>query len=105
MRDLKKRQFNLFGGLQEIEVSCSYMKQILLEISVTETKSVSSVSQRAVRVRPKHKLSADLSMYSRRHKPDWRRKSAYLARTRFGAPSSNRVRIYYVLIYISFQWD
>lgn len=95
----------LFGGLQEIEVSCSYMKQILLEISVTETKSVSSVSQRAVRVRPKHKLSADLSMYSRRHKPDWRRKSAYLARTRFGAPSSNRVRIYYVLIYISFQWD
>uniref|UniRef100_A0A1B6FHA5 Uncharacterized protein n=1 Tax=Cuerna arida TaxID=1464854 RepID=A0A1B6FHA5_9HEMI len=76
----------LFPMRQELEVSCSYLKQLLLETSTTETRSVvSRVSHKVPRGHNTRKPSTDLSMYNRRGR-DWRRKSAALARQRFGPP-------------------
>ncbi|XP_054258574.1 uncharacterized protein LOC128983343 isoform X2 [Macrosteles quadrilineatus] len=81
-----------FPFRQELEVACSYMKQVLLEMSTSDTQRVTTVVSRKP-VRPKstvgHKPSADLSMYNRR-RPDWRRKTASLARAKFGPPSSKK---------------
>uniref|UniRef100_A0A1B6HV36 Uncharacterized protein n=1 Tax=Homalodisca liturata TaxID=320908 RepID=A0A1B6HV36_9HEMI len=76
----------LFPMRQELEVSCSYLKQLLLETSTTETRSVvSRASYKVPRGHNTRKPSTDLSMYNRRGR-DWRRKSAALARQRFGPP-------------------
>ncbi|KAG8276497.1 hypothetical protein J6590_064659 [Homalodisca vitripennis] len=71
---------------QELEVSCNYLKKLLLETSTTETRSVvSRASHKVPRGHNTRKPSTDLSMYNRRGR-DWRRKSAALARQRFGPP-------------------
>ncbi|XP_046681124.1 uncharacterized protein LOC124367943 isoform X7 [Homalodisca vitripennis] len=76
----------LFPMRQELEVSCNYLKKLLLETSTTETRSVvSRASHKVPRGHNTRKPSTDLSMYNRRGR-DWRRKSAALARQRFGPP-------------------